>query len=441
MTFVATATDVNGQVAQVIRSLVHDRPPRLILAQPRDNSVARPDINIAAQCDDDDDVGCTLTVRTVDGQQLIGPSPILNTPLSLSAFDGQRVQLMVEAKDSRGQYGLSETRVIWVESSSRLQLIGSAEGKVIDASDARLLWVSGYYDDRPPMGVRSVPDGVTDTLVMDISEQVSRAFLTPTGAAFTTSTSLSPGAKLYIWRNRNLSTMPLPSSASLDAGGSYILYSPLIPGAGLVRTDVVTGADVTIAALNASVSGNSVAENGNVAYETGYNIALYNGSSTIAITSDVYTSHVNVWPVTDGTNVVFIHRPWGSSGSDDEIWLYDGATTSVLSPPRNKGVVPGGDYVVNAGWVAFTKIDAAFIAQVWTRSPTGTVRAVSAVGASALIRALASDGSVVFDGGTSRYLAGPASAPQRISAANGTVVWRDGRFVMLLGNSAFAISP
>jgi hypothetical protein len=60
---------------------------------------------------------------------------------------------------------------------------------------------------------------------------------------------------------------------------------------------------------------------------------------------------------------------------------------------------------LNEGWLAFTKNDIAGASQVWTRSPTGTLRQVSIFGSSSTIDAIGSDGSMVFFNGGSRYYA------------------------------------
>ena len=54
MTMIVTATDINGTSTQALRGIVHDRPPRVTVTQPIDNSVARSSVHISAGCDDDD---------------------------------------------------------------------------------------------------------------------------------------------------------------------------------------------------------------------------------------------------------------------------------------------------------------------------------------------------------------------------------------------------
>jgi hypothetical protein len=103
--------------------------------------------------------------------------------------------------------------------------------------------------------------------------------------------------------------------------------------------------------------------------------------------------------------------------------------------------LPGRDYQVNAGWIAYTKTDAGGVFQVWTRSPAGLERQVSALGTSSSLEALAPDGSVVFQNGSMRYTATPTGDPVGAMSTLGRVIWRDGRFVVLLGRGLYYLTP
>jgi len=200
--------------------------------------------------------------------------------------------------------------------------------------------------------------------------------------------------------------------------------------------NVMTGIDSMIAASSGNTD-NSVASNGYVAYwaNSNYNVRWFQNGTTINVTNDG-GSPMNIYPVTDGINVVF-QKKVSAAGSSGEIWMFDGSQLTLLAP-TSSGTKP---YLANNGWVAFTKADNGGLFQVWTRSPTGTLRAVSSLGASSSLNALGSDGSVVFQSGSDRYHATTAGAPAKISTALGTVVWRDSAFITLLGNSAFTIVP
>jgi hypothetical protein len=432
MTFVATATDVNGTAAQAITTLIHDRRPRIIITKPWDNGVARPTVEVDAACDDDDANGCAISARLSDGTPLAGQtaSP-LRTSISLAGYDGQEVTLAIAATDSKGQV-TTVTRELWVESSPHLQLIGSADGLLADASDTRLLWFS---PSRTTVGITPLSGGPSDTIVAGLPGSATYGYLTPTGAVFDAGLNgVAPYSRLYIWRNENLATKD--GGTALDASGDYVVY---LAGS-LYRTDVTTGTDLLVAS---SANEPSVSENGDVAYwSTSFNIFRYRGTTSTPITSDDGATRWNLFPRTDGINIVFIRHPpcCTTQTSQAEVWMFDGTSLSMLAPARNRDLGRG-DYALNAGWTAFSKADESFRDQVWTRSPTGVLTAVTAFGSNSWIRALGNDGSVIIDNGKDRYLAGPAGSPTRIGSSLGNVVWRNGRFLILIGNSAFTITP
>ncbi|PYO08463.1 MAG: hypothetical protein DMD30_08230 [Gemmatimonadetes bacterium] len=442
MTIVVTATDANGSVGQGVRALIHDRAPRVIVTQPADTSVARPNTLIDASCEDDDPNGCTITVRMTQepggdgGLLLAGPtSSPMHTSISLAPWEGQGRVIAIIAQDSRDQ-ATTATRFLWVESSPHLQSIGTAEGHVVDADNSRLLWNAG-----PNVGITHV-GGSSETIASGLPSgfqgSIARAYLTPSGAAFAVASGGPPYAQLYVWLNGSLTSKTLNSTSSVAAAGDFIIYTTSPDG--LYRQDVSNGAEVLISNSSGNTE-NSVGENGDVAYwNLSHDVLRFRGGSNTNITSDNGVNWLNVYPLTDGTNIVFLRRPTGVYDGA-EIWLFDGTALSMLAPFRSIQVLPHSDYEVNGGWTAFTKADASGFAQVWTRSPSGVLRAVSAFATSSRIRALGTDGSVVFDTDVDRYFASATGSPTRISASNGSVVWRSGHFIMMLGNAAFTVSP
>jgi hypothetical protein len=432
MILVVRATDIHDSVTEVALVLTHDRGPRVVITAPFDNSVARPTTFVDAACDDDDANGCTLSVLQ-GGSLIIGPthSPLRAT-ISLESSEGGIGILSIEARDSRDQVGTA-LRTLFVESSSHLQLLGAGHGTVRDFRDARLLLEHTSSLDTLAL-IQHVETGVTDTV--RVSGTIQRTFLTPNGAVLSTSLSTAPYALLYVQRSGSLTSKPLNSSSSLAASGDWAIYTV----GPLYRVNVITGVEDPVA-YDAGNTENDVAENGDVAYWVPYNIVRYRAGTNTAITNDDRAVRWNTYPLTDGTNIVFRRSlPCCSDPWPMEIWLYDGTSLTVLAS-HTREVSPGPDYAVNAGWTAFTKPDLAGFRQVWTRSPTGVQRAVSAFGTSSTIRALAADGSVVFDNSRDRYLAGPSGSPIRISSTLGVVRWRDGRFVTMIGNSAFTVVP
>jgi hypothetical protein len=439
MTLVVTGTDANGQSSQAVATLLHDSPARITVSQPMDSSVVQGTTQVDASCVDDDPAGgCTLSVSVEDGPILVGPSPSpLHVSISLDQYDGKLVALLITAKDSKDQSSVLR-RMVWVETSSHLQSIGTAEGTVLAVSGTRLLWYTGST-----VGIRQGGSSETLTTSLDGLPQagVGLSFLTPSGALLATTASTSPYAPLlYLWSNGSLTTKALTTTSSLAASGNYVIYNmpPGLVGA-LYRTDVTSGSEIKIDST-ASNTNNSVSENGDVAFwaPPGEIVRYRNGAKT-SITSDG-GSPLNFYPLTDGTNIVFLRSPSGNP-NQFEIWLYDGSTLSMLAPSRTGDPHSVTDYVVNGGWTAFTKDDGAGGFQVWTRAPAGALQAVPGSGSSPKIRALGPDGSVIFDSGINRYYAAPGGTPTRVSSIHGTAVWDSGHFVMILGSTALTVNP
>ena len=438
-TLVATATDINGSVAQGLVALTHDLPPRVTMTSPTNNSAVNGTVMIDASCADDDPNGCTVSAEiTFNGVDVrrVGPSPSpLHASLSLAGWEGQKVRTVAYVTDSKGQTSCCARDTVWVE-SSHLHFIGVAEGIVLDASDSRLLWRSQSW---ATVGIHDVNTGVTDTLLPPLNQGygVLNAFLTPTGAAFVANA-------LYVWRNGTLTTKTL-QVASIAASGNYVIYHT----PSLHRIDVTTGADILVASDDGNTD-NDVAANGDVAYwNTSYDIVRYrNGTKTVVASQDSSPGAYS-YPVTDGINIVF-RRAASLPSANNEIWLFDGSSMSLsmLSPAGSHDVQPHREYAVNGGWTAFTKEDASGNSQVWSRSPAGVLRTVSPEGSPSLLQAIGSDGSIVFANNQDRYVAGPTSPPVRIGPATpsslingGPVFWRNGTFVILLENGAFTLTP
>jgi len=431
-----TGTDANGNSSQAVATLLHDSPARITVDQPIDSSVVAGTSQLDASCVDDDPAGgCTLSVSVEDGPMLVGPSPSpLHASISLDQYDGKLVALLVTAKDSKDQSSVVR-RMVWVETSSHLQAIGTVEGNLLAVSGTRLLWSTGST-----VGIRQGGTSEIITTTVEGTPQVGLSFLTPVGALFATAVNVAPYSKLYLWSNGSLTTKALTALTTLAASGNYVIYN-LPPGLNgtLYRTDVTSGTEIKID-TTASNANNSVAENGDVAFwTTAGEIVRYRNGAETNVTSDG-GSIKDFYPLTDGINIVFRRSP-PTNPDQFEIWLYDGSTLSMLAPSRNGNAQSVTDYVVNGGWTAFTKDDGSGGFQVWTRSPTGTLQAVAGSGPSPKIRALGPDGSVIFDSNVDRYYAAPGGTPTRVSSFHGTVVWDSGHFVMLLGSTALTINP
>ena len=437
-TMIVRATDVQGNVTEVVRSLVHDRKPRIVVYSPALFEVAGSSIPINAVCDDDDPNGCTISVRQASALKA-GPAPSpLVTSLSTSGIDGSQSSLDFEARDSRNQIA-TITRGYFVVTAPRLERIGSVSGKALDASGSRILGNYTVGADSMLL-LRNVMTGVADTVRHAGEITTKSARITPNGmVAESFRYGVGPNAILYVLRGSAVTTVVLNNNTSLSTAGDYAIYTVPPLGWGPLHRMTLSTGETTLIANASGNTDNSVAANGDVAYwGPDYQLFRYRGGVTTQITTD--TSFWSIYPRTDGINIVFKRKP--SRGDGMETVLFDGATSSLSQLATHPDdVEPDAYYAVSGGWVAFTKPDAASIEQVWTRSPTGTLRAVSALGTRSKIRALSPDGSVVFDAGGDRYLATAMGAPTKVSSTLGTVYWRGDSFIVVTGNTAFRILP
>lgn len=437
---VVTARDVNGAATDALLIFIHDQKPTLSVAGPDEGTVTRNSVDLSADCSDDDPAGCSslVVVARYADSALAPPDTLLRgesrvaSTMSLAAFDGHAVSLTFTAKDSRGQ-AVQASRTVYVESSAKLSGLVTVDGTVMDIRGNRVL----YRDADRVIRLRDLTSSTTEALYADTynDDEPGDGFITPSGAIFAAGAPSSPSAQLFEWRDGTLLNLGGTSGVrKLLVNGDYALfdYGPL------TRRDLVTGTNTTITEDIVSAAWD-VAPNGDVVFvRTDRYVYLYhNGTSTRLLPEGGalwwYSS-----PVTDGVNVAYTQF---DKCCEYKIMLHDGAGETALTPVLSRRPVAGRDYAVNAGWTAFTLPGTSGVLQVWTRSPTGELRKVSAFGTESRISIVGSDGAVVFENAGRRYLATPVGTPQDVGSTLGTVLWRDGRFVVLVGSTAFAITP
>jgi hypothetical protein len=432
------ATTVDGDSSVIVVPFTHDAPPTISMTAPLRNTVARPQIRLDADCTDDGPAGCTSLVARVwnadlgnNPQTVASGTTGIHTSVSLAAWEGMRVRVEFRATDSRGQVR-TVADTAFVESSTALTEIASAGSRVWDVDLGRVL----FSDTAGSVYLRA---GSTETLLAPgVTPRVAR--LHPQGAIF-------GGGRVYDWRGTLVDLGTL--SSQLEVSGSWAIWNN--SARDLFRRDLAAGTHVQLSA-DAFNIGNDVTESGVVVYTTGgqgtspsdegYDVYRFDGSGTTRITADADATAWNVYPVTDGTNVVYRTTAQGGSTSlqPGHIALWrDGVETLLTTVARD--VQPRRDYDATNGWVAFTERDAGSILQIYTRAPDGTVRRATSVGSSASLRGLGPDGTVLYASGGSVYaIRAPYSgAPVRIANdwSFGTFRFDDDDVLLFLGRTAF----
>jgi len=439
------ARDVQGDSATLAYPVRYDKPPVVTLTLPQNGAVARPDLVLQATCQDDGPTGCVSLRYTVAGNTIASGTSSINQTVSLAAYDGQRLQMLVAGRDDAGQ-GARVGVVTYVELSPRLVPVASAgQGIILDADATRFLVADVNADFE--VTVRSVRivarvGGASTTILADTSQdlqvELETARLTSHGAIL-----LSRGA-LYEWRDgamvRPAGTGPV---GGLEVEGDFAIW---IQGSALVRRNLANGTNQTVTAAGRG----SVAVNGNVAYVgTDENIRTYSAGTTTQLT----TEGLNRGPVTDGTQVVFV-RALASTGPFEITLFAPGSPVVLATVALNSGSAvpccapePHQDYRISNGWIAFVEPDITGVGQVWIRSPGGTETQLSFFGVTnpflntSFLKALSTTGEVVFDVFEGRrYRAAAGISPVDIGSRNGRPLYIDGVLHVALGATLFVVN-
>ena len=359
-----TVVDVFSNTFATNFSLVFDGKPKLSIVQPAEPSIARPTLPIEASCSDDD--GCSLSVRENGTPLPFGSS------VDLSPFDHSVVSLEIRATDSAGQI-TSQQRTVYVESNPRLVQADSAPGIIVDVSVDRLLYT-------PSNGALAVLNRTSRKQTLIAPDSTGRAFLTPVGAVYVRQGGDSLTAELVKYPGGAIGAV---NPSSLKVKGAYASWN--YGSAGLFWQNTVTGANGQI--LQAGNNNDDVSENGAVAYWTAGTYQIY--------LNDKHLSG-GIYPLTDGTVTAWLN--------DTSIFGSDGVVGFTLSKAHPFSPVPGLNYQVAGGWIAYTDIGNAGQTEIWLREPSGNRKKVSFLGADSRIDRLTPYGDVLFSGPGTRYL-------------------------------------
>ncbi len=423
------ATNWLANSAQVQRTFVYDRKPVLTVTAPLDQTVARPQVHLAASCTDDDPAGCSLQV-SVGGVVVATGHDSLVQDLSLAGLDESWTTLHFVAIDSAGQQAAADVAVA-VESSVRLIQVLEVPGPIMSVEPTRVL----FMESRSDRGVLKIRERATgqDTLVMDQPGIFPQSvYLTPQGAIFIS-------GQVYDARDGTLVGLGAPNSGmSLVAKGNYAIWSR---GEILTLRDLVAGSNTTVSS-SAGNWYNDVAANGDVVFwgSPGYNIFRYRAGTVTQLTADAQLW--NTYVLTDGTNVVYRKHDPCCGTQRYGLFLHDGVheielAPLALRPEPNRG----SDYQASGGWIAFTRLGTGGQLQVWTRSPNGTLTQLTFYGDSSQIDVLASNGELLFWHGGLRYLSRPGQTPVEVGHTLGSYSWQNGQWWVTIGRSLFQFRP
>jgi hypothetical protein len=439
---VVTATDVFAHATDAVLGVTLDRAPVVGVVNPAEGTVARPSIDIAANCSDDDAAGCVSLVASVNGTVLGSAKNALAQTLDLSAYEGQNISLVVVGTDTIGQRS-TVTRNLYVESSALLSVHAVVGGPVWDLSGTRILHVD-LSSAVPALEILDRQTGSTQTLETGpdlVGTWGDYGFLTPSGALYvhgSVSNSVYPYAWLYEWRAGALTQITgLDSAQSLRVAGNWAIYNL---GAELWRRDLGAGVS-TLLTATAGNWANDVAANGDVVFwGQDYNIYRWRNGSTQALSAYPSGGLWNTYPLTDGMNAVFRRHSPCCGTQTYRIVVDDGTQQSYLTPATFAEPNPGGGYAVAGGYVAYAAEDLTKTLQIW-RHGTGGEQQLTFFGSSSRIDAILPDGTVLLTQQQKRYRARPGQALQAIGSALGRVIVRDGLAWVLIDRTVLAVGP
>lgn len=405
-TVVVTARDAMSGTVTATRTVIIDPTPILNVSKPTPYSVATPAIDIEAGCSDDV-AGCSLSVRDMNGTELLSGAGAVSGTINLSKYLGQTTSLTITATDSGGQKAI-RTMNIPVVDATRLELKASVPGKVFDVTADRVL----YLDDKAEpqtLKIRNLATGIETSIYSVSGDKPVKGYLYSGGAIFMENHGTSLNARVYDWRNGTLVDIA-PASQWLWVNtndfvvrGQYAMYSGrrINDSTGNYEyylRNLAMGTDQLIG-VGVGNNTNSLTAQGTVAYwkssSSNYEIFLWKNGTSTQVTSNGGTLW-NVYPVTDGTNIVFKQTSPCCNNQTRKILFWDGSATTVLADMGTSDANPPGNYSAANGYVAFSKPGTSGQMQIWRRSPSEALEQLTFFSTSSQIDTIADTGAVTL---------------------------------------------
>jgi len=452
-----TATDVFNTVATSQISFTYDQPPKIIFSGLPDEFVARPNIKLKVDCVDDDPAGCRGLVAVMSNGNFVAQLPNqFDGELSLDKSNGAEGDFCLRATDSAFQVR-EVCQKLYVEASPVLTEVLSVNGKILDIQPDRAL-VAERRNGREVVKIFSLTSGqeteittLTNSKLPTVAPYRTAA-LSPKGAIFMVDPDDGVFNKMFEWRDGELLDLGnVNSSTSFEAAGNYAMWARNeIPDQTasrvlLILRDLNAGTNrEIIMPFSIGNTENSLTADGEVVFWGGsnlmYHIFRYRDGQTPQLTN--LDNVRDVYPMTDGQNIVFRRLRGSVSSPDYEFILLTEAGEQVLA--SGTGNLPGNThYLVNNGWTAFSKPGNNGNLPVWLRSPEGETVQKTFFQSPTFVDSLNSDGkmTVVSYDLKRRYFPLTNHPPIEISTPLGHPFWQDGKLFLVIGRSLFQFTP
>jgi hypothetical protein len=304
---------------------------------------------------------------------------------------------------------------------------GQVPGQIVDVSQTQILYLDSSAS---PVTLKAQDraSGQTVTVPAAPGRHPVNGWLVPGGVVFYAEGADVTTDRLYEWDGgTDLTDLgPLDSSLSVVVRAPYVIWND---GTTLYLRDLAAGRTV-VAATNAGNWKNDLLPTGEVVYWAGgpsYLIMRYRNGQTEQVSPDT-PGLWNIYPVTDGSNVVYTRlTPCCSGAQTYSIVLNHQGSETRLTPPSSYEPVPGWDYEVAGGWTAFQQPGSTGGPQTWLRDPDGTTSQLPDIAPAGrqAIEAMNAAGQVMYASGESLYL-GQAGRPA-VLLVSGKGGWEDRR--------------
>ena len=303
--------------------------------------------------------------------------------------------------------------------------VGQVAGQIVDVSETQIL----YLDRSASQVMLKVLDratGQTVTVPAVPDRDPVYGWLVPGGVIFHAEGADVTTDRLYEWYGGSAVTDlgPLNSTYSVIVRAPYVIWSD---GSTLYRRDVATR-QTAVVATDAGNWNNDVLQTGEVIYwSNSYRIMRYLDGQTEQVSPDT-PGLWNVYPITDGSNVVYRRGTPCCGDQTYSIVLNHGGTETELTPSSSFEPSPGMDYEVAGGWTAFQKPSSTGGLQTWLRDPSGPSTQLPDIAPTGRpeIVAMNAGGQVLYSSGENLYL-GQTGQPA-VLLASGQGAWETRRF-------------
>jgi hypothetical protein len=416
--------DDGGATATTMVPFIFDRPVAVTLAM-KPGMATGTTMRVQGTCDDNG-----APCASLDLLFIADPTIISRTLVNVMAFDelfdltpmaNRAVVVHAHGQDGfPGGDARQETGIYVMNDSPRLLKIVDTGGEIRDTDLRRVLHVNPYNLSRGPLGLSIFDRAVASDTQIELLPTSDGIRLTPNGAVWQTADN-----KTAIYRNGSVEKLRgvLPHVA-----GNYVKWQEIDP---LIvhLLDVATGAMTHVYNAGSALP----ASNGVLYYLKQRTVDLIRRDRT----GETVVGHRLLPLATDGNLVVA--SPLDACGVD--VYSSTGAVDHLDTAPCS--TLQSWAWAQD-GWVVYVEVHSLSVPPytmyaLRSRAPDGTryllADNLSGVG----FEGSSPSGEVMFRDAGRRFLVSPGSAPVDVAGSLGRGMWRDGYWLVAIGDTLFGL--